>query len=91
MRELANQSARNAIKRSSASQTKKTQTKAFSKFLQAGIAILCGLAAFVFVTGMLKLIAAGAALVIAFVCINEGGSLVKANQSRPTKHDGTPE
>ena len=87
MRELANQSARSAISRSSKTQNRETQTKALAKFAQGVVALLCGAAAFIFVSGFLKVIAAGASVLIALICINEGLSLVNAKGNRPSKND----
>lgn len=77
MRELANASARSAITRSNKTQSHTTRMQAMVKFGQAGIAMLCGLAAVVLVNlPMLKIIAAVAALIIAGICVKEGFSLL---------------
>ncbi len=77
MRELANASARSAITRSNKTQSHTTRMQAMVKFGQAGIAMLCGLAAVVLVNlPMLKIIAAVAALIIAGICVKEGLSLL---------------
>ncbi|GAA5505049.1 FHA domain-containing protein [Novipirellula caenicola] len=82
MRELANQSARNAISRSTRVQTRDTQIKAMSKFAQTGVAILCAVAMIMFTTWSLRYIAAIAIVVIGFVCFNEGIVLLSEAKKR---------
>src|SRR6056297_3556750 len=82
MRELANDSARSAITRSVKLQTRNTQIHAISKFIAAGVALLCGLAAFAFVAGFLKYIVAIATLVIVGVFVHEGLGLLRDAKRR---------
>lgn len=81
MRELANQSARNAINRSSAIQSRDTQLRAVMKLVQGIVAALCGAVAFIFVAGALKLVAVIAALVIAAICVNEARVLMQERRT----------
>ena len=82
MRDLANQSARNAISRSTRVQTRDIQLKAMSKFAQTGVAILCAAAMIFFTTWSLRYIAAVAIVVIGFVCANEGFVLLVEAKKR---------
>ncbi|WP_250928081.1 FHA domain-containing protein [Aporhodopirellula aestuarii] len=83
MRELANASARSAITRSHQTQSHTTRMQAMMKFGQAGIAMLCGLAAVALVNlPMLKIVAAVAALLIAAICVKEGLALLTDLSSR---------
>ncbi|MFG0264660.1 MAG: FHA domain-containing protein [Rhodopirellula sp. JB055] len=86
MRELANESARSAVERSAQSQTHSSRVQAMVKFMQGGVAIVCGIAAVAFVAqGMLKIIAAVAALLIAVICVKEGLTLLSVARNRSTK------
>ncbi|MFG0262485.1 MAG: hypothetical protein ACF788_08860, partial [Novipirellula sp. JB048] len=76
MRELANQSARNAISRSTRLQTRDTQLKAMAKFAQTIVALLCAAAMTLFTTWSLRYVAAVAIVVIGGVCFNEGVTLL---------------
>ncbi len=76
MRELANQSARTAIIRSTIAQTRDIQRKGMSRFGNALIAAVCAAALVMFTTWFLRYIAAGAILVLAFVFVQEGRSLL---------------
>ncbi|EMI54506.1 myosin heavy chain [Rhodopirellula sallentina SM41] len=91
MRELANASARSAITRSNKTQSHTTRMQAMVKFGQAGIAMLCGIAAVALVNlPMLKMIAAVAALIIAAICVKEGYSLLTDlnTRSKDTPSEG---
>jgi len=74
MRELANQSARTAVAHSVRIQARDIQLQAVMRFVQAGIAALCGLACFVFLNWsfMLKLLVVVAILVISVILVQEG-------------------
>ncbi|KLU06924.1 Chromosome partition protein smc [Rhodopirellula islandica] len=86
MRELANESARSAVERSAKSQTHSSRVQAMVKFMQAAVAIICGIAAVAFVAqGMLKIVAAVAALLIAVICVKEGMTLLSVARNRSTK------
>ncbi|WDQ19254.1 FHA domain-containing protein [Rhodopirellula sp. P2] len=86
MRELANESARSAVERSAKSQTHSSRVQAMVKFMQAAVAIICGIAAVAFVAqGMLKIVAAVAALLIAVICVKEGLTLLSVARNRSTK------
>jgi ABC-type transport system involved in cytochrome bd biosynthesis fused ATPase/permease subunit len=86
MRELANESARSAVERSAKSQTHSSRVQAMVKFMQGAVAIVCGIAAVAFVAqGMLKIIAAVAALLIAVICVKEGLTLLSVARNRSAK------
>ncbi|MCC9643522.1 peptide-binding protein [Rhodopirellula sp. JC740] len=82
MRELANESARSAVERSAKSQTHSSRIQALVKFMQAGVAVICGIAAVAWVHGMLKIVAAVAALLIAVICVKEGITLLSASRNK---------
>ncbi len=87
MRELANASARSAINRSQRSQSHTTRMQSMVKFAQAGVALLCGVAAVWLVAlPMLKIIAAVASLLIAAICVKEGYSLLTELSERTTSN-----
>jgi len=86
MRELANESARSAVERSAKSQSHSSRVQAMVKFMQAVVAVICGIAAVAFVAhGMLKIVAAVAALLIAVICVKEGMTLLSSTRSRSPK------
>ena len=86
MRELANESARSAVERSAKSQSHSSRVQAMVKFMQAVVAVICGIAAVAFVAhGMLKIVAAVAALLIAVICVKEGLTLLSSTRSRSPK------
>jgi hypothetical protein len=92
MRELANASARSAITRSQRSQSHTTRVQSMVKFAQAGVALLCGIAAVWLVAlPMLKVIAAVASLLIAAICVKEGYSLLTELSERTISNRSNPE
>ena len=95
MRQLANQSARSAIHVSARSQSIDTRRRAITKFGCAAAAMACGLVALVLVFGMLKYIAAAAAVLLGGVWFKEGVTLwfsaMKPPAEQPAPEQSTPE
>ena len=75
MRELANTSARIAINRSTRLQTRNTQLKGVVSLACAFGALLCGLACYVFLPGMIRFFAAGMTGIVAIVYVREAMQL----------------
>ena len=75
MRELANASARIAINRSARMQTRSTQLKGVISLVFAFGAIMCGIACYVFLPGMIGYLAAGMTVIVAIVYIWEAMQL----------------
>ncbi len=75
MRELANQSARSAINRSARVQSRDTQVKGILKFFFAAVALVCGVACFIFIPGAVRFLAVAMTIVVAGICIHEGWQL----------------
>ena len=75
MRKLANTSARIAINRSARLQTRNTQLKGVVSLVFAFGALLCGLACYVLLPGMIRFLAAGMTGIVAIVYVREAMQL----------------
>jgi hypothetical protein len=77
MRELANASARIAISRSVRVQTRDTQIKGMVSLTCAIGAILCGIACYFFIPGIMRYLAVAMTIVVASIYLREGWQLFR--------------
>jgi Flp pilus assembly protein TadB len=81
LRDLANQTARSAITRSVQVQTRDIQLKGVFNFACAAGAIVCGVACYFFLPGMIRFVAVAMTLIVAAVYGREGTQLlIEANE-----------